>query len=124
MGGPAGISVPLPPTVLQVPPELAGLRADAFLFRELPAVSRSRVRQKIQMGESLLNGHRYSTSTRLRPGDVISVTWRAIPRFEAVVDLEILFEDDALLAVNKLPLRVKPTAVRCAPGVLILEAGV
>ena len=54
------------PTVLHVPPELAGLRADAYLFRELPAVSRSRIRQKIQMGESLLNGGRYSTATRLR----------------------------------------------------------
>jgi 23S rRNA pseudouridine1911/1915/1917 synthase len=90
-----------PPTELKVPPELAGLRADADLFRELPAVSRSRLRQKIQMGESLLNGGRYSTATRLRAGDVISVTWRAAPRNEPAADLEVLYEDDALLAVNK-----------------------
>ena len=89
------------PTVLHVPPEMAGLRADAFLFREFAAVSRSRLKQKIQMGESLLNGHRYSTATRLRAGDVISVTWRAVPPGSPGADLEILFEDDVLLAVNK-----------------------
>jgi hypothetical protein len=29
-----------------------------------------------------------------------------------------------LLAAHKIPVRVKPTAVRCAPGFLVLEAGV
>jgi len=80
---------------------MAGLRADAYLFCELPALSRRRVRQKIQMGESLLNGRRYSTATRLRAGDEISVTWRGVPQRGPCPDLEILFEDAHLLAVNK-----------------------
>ena len=99
--GQTGPSALPPSTVLRVPAELAGLRADAYLFRELPAVSRSRIRQKIQMGESLLNGGRFSTSTRLRSGDVIRVTWRTAPRDEPVSDLAVLFEDDVLLAVDK-----------------------
>jgi 23S rRNA pseudouridine1911/1915/1917 synthase len=89
------------PSLLRVPPDLAGLRADAYLFRELPALSRRRIRQKIQMGESLLNGRRYSTATRLRAGDEISVAWRGVPRRGPCPDLEVLFEDDHLLAVNK-----------------------
>ena len=91
------------PSRLCVPPELAGLRADVYLFRELPSLSRSRIRQKIQMGESLLNGRRYSTATRLRAGDVISVTWRGVPQRGPCPDLEVLFEDGHLLAVNKPP---------------------
>ncbi len=89
------------PSVLFVPASRAGLRADVFLSRELPYLSRTRIRQKIQMGESLLNGRRYSTATRLRAGDRISVSWRAPPERGPVPDLEILFEDGDLLAVNK-----------------------
>ena len=89
------------PSRLRVSPDLAGLRADAYLFRELPLLSRTRIRQKIQMGESLLNGRRYSTATRLRAGDVISVTWRGAPPSGPCPDLDVLFEDDSLLAVNK-----------------------
>lgn len=90
-----------PPSRLLVAADLAGLRADAFLFRELPALSRTRIRQKIQMGESLLNGRRYSTATRLRAGDEIIVTWRGEPLNGPCPDFEVLFEDSHLLAVNK-----------------------
>jgi len=102
MSGTSGPTDQAPaPSHLRVPPELAGLRADAYLFRELPALSRRRIRQKIQMGESLLNGRRYSTATRLRAGDEISVTWRGVPQRGPCPDLEVLFEDGHLLAVNK-----------------------
>jgi 23S rRNA pseudouridine1911/1915/1917 synthase len=89
------------PSVLQVPASCAGLRADAFLSRELPHLSRTRIRQKIQMGESFLNGRRYSTSTRLRAWDQISVLWRAPPEQGPVPDLEILHEDGHVIIVNK-----------------------
>jgi len=91
----------LAPSVLQVPASRAGLRADVFLSREFPYLSRTRIRQKIQMGESLLNGRRYATATRLRAGDEISVSWRGLPEHGPVPDLEILHEDGHLLAVNK-----------------------
>jgi 23S rRNA pseudouridine1911/1915/1917 synthase len=89
------------PSVLRVPASRAGTRADVFLCGQLPLLSRTRIRQKIQMGESLLNGRRYSTATRLRAGDEIRVSWRARPPQEPVPDMEVLYEDDALLAVNK-----------------------
>jgi 23S rRNA pseudouridine1911/1915/1917 synthase len=99
--GQEGMGMSTAPTRLLVSPELAGLRADACLFLALPSLSRRRIRQKIQMGESLLNGRRYSTATRLRAGDVITVTWRGAPPSEPCPDLEILYEDEVLLAVNK-----------------------
>jgi len=89
------------PTILRVPAPQAGLRADVFVSRELPAVSRTRIRQKIQMGESLLNGHRYSTATHLREGDVITIAWRRLPEDGAARQFPVLFEDGQLLAVNK-----------------------
>jgi len=84
-----------------VGPSWAGSRADAFLFHELPAVSRTRIRQKVLMGEARLNGHRFSTATRLRPGDRITVRWRAAPGEGAGPDFPILLEDAHLLLVDK-----------------------
>ncbi len=89
------------PVILRVEPSRAGMRADAFLFHELPFVSRTRLRQKIQAGESLLNGHRFSTATRLRAGDEVSIQWRNPPRVQPAAALSILFEDEHLLAVDK-----------------------
>jgi len=89
------------PELLTVAAAHAGLRADVFLARELPYLSRTRVKQKIQTGETLLNGHRYASSTRLREGDRITLTWRGAPQGGSLKDMEILYEDEILLALNK-----------------------
>jgi 23S rRNA pseudouridine1911/1915/1917 synthase len=70
-------------------------------MRELPSLSRRRVRQKIQMGESLLNGRRYSTATRLRVGDTITIAWRGWPDPRPAPEMDVLFEDEQLLALDK-----------------------
>jgi RluA family pseudouridine synthase len=84
-----------------VPEAWTGLRADHFLSWALPFLSRTRIRQKIQMGESLLNGRRYATSARVRAGDEITVSWRNAPGEEAAPALPILYEDEHLLAIDK-----------------------
>ena len=93
------------PVRLRVGPECAGMRADAFVSRELPGLSRTRVRQKIQTGEALLNGRRFATSTRLREGDEILVPVRSSAPAAGTAlscpQLTVLFEDDHLLAVDK-----------------------
>jgi 23S rRNA pseudouridine1911/1915/1917 synthase len=91
----------LPPSRLRVDSASAGIRADAFLCRELPFLSRTRIRQKIQTGESLLNGRRYASSARLKEGDEITLRWRGVPDRSPQPELEVLYEDDYLLAVNK-----------------------
>jgi 23S rRNA pseudouridine1911/1915/1917 synthase len=99
---------PVRPVRLQVDAASAGMRADHFLARELPSISRTRIRQKVQMGESRLNGRRYATSTRLAEGDMISIAWRegsgaeASPAARAAQgELQILWEDGSLVVVNK-----------------------
>jgi RluA family pseudouridine synthase len=87
--------------VLRVSKEHEGLRADAYLALHLPFLSRTRVKQKIQTGESLLNGRRYASSARLSEGDEIAVSWRKIPEIRPAPDLAVLYEDDDLIAVDK-----------------------
>ena len=89
------------PPLLRVDETGAGLRADIYLFRELSLVSRTRVRQKVQTGEALLNGHRFSTATRLRAGDEVRIHWRSEPPPAAAPPLTVLYEDAYLLVVDK-----------------------
>jgi len=99
-----------PPLRLSAGPADAGLRADAFLFLRLPFLSRARIRQKIQTGESLLNGRRYATSARLRAGDEILIVWRGAPDRRPAPALPVLYEDDFLIALDK------PSGMASHPG--------
>jgi 23S rRNA pseudouridine1911/1915/1917 synthase len=90
-----------PPSRFHVDALHAGLRADVFLFGELPFLSRTRVKQKIQMGETRLNGKRSASSARLREGDEITLQWRGLPDREPAPSLEVVYEDEFVLAVNK-----------------------
>jgi 23S rRNA pseudouridine1911/1915/1917 synthase len=89
------------PSFLTVSPAHRGLRADAFLALALPFLSRTRIRQKVQTGESLLNGRRYATSARLSTGDVLTVFWKGAPSRAACRRFEVLYEDEHLIAVDK-----------------------
>ncbi|MCX7040893.1 MAG: hypothetical protein NT005_17385, partial [Spirochaetes bacterium] len=89
------------PERLLVAQEHAGLRADVYLALCLPFLARTRIRQKIQTGESLLNGRRYATSARLREGDEITIEWRGPVDSRPAPSLDILFEDEWILAVDK-----------------------
>jgi 23S rRNA pseudouridine1911/1915/1917 synthase len=90
-------------TTLRVPPERAGLRADVFFSLAFPFLSRTRIRQKIQQGEAMLNGRRFATSARVREGDEITVAWRGPVPEELPGDTPpvILFEDAWFVAVDK-----------------------
>ena len=89
-------------TRLVVDPRHAGLRADVYLTMRFPELSRTRVKQKIMQGESLLNGRRYATSARLRPGDRLEVRWQSPPpRPCPELEIPILYEDEHLVALDK-----------------------
>jgi 23S rRNA pseudouridine1911/1915/1917 synthase len=91
-------------TTFRVPAERAGLRADVFFSLAFPFLSRTRIRQKIQQGDALLNGRRFATSARMREGDEITVAWRGPAPNEgqgADTPPVILFEDAWFVAVDK-----------------------
>ena len=105
-GGPES-RTPRPRTV-SVGEEGADQRIDNFLLRELKGVPRSHVYRLLRGGEVRVNSRRVEATYRLQPGDRVRIppvrTARpAVPRAPAPRDpsLPIVFEDDALLVIDK-----------------------
>ena len=82
----------------------ARLRLDHFLARQLPEYSRSRLQQLIRTGFVQLNSATTRPRQVLRSGDEIELTEPPVEKIEAQpepIPLEILFEDDDLIVINK-----------------------
>ncbi|MDZ8118283.1 RluA family pseudouridine synthase [Pontiella agarivorans] len=97
-------------------------RLDAFLSANVTALSRSQWKMLIDQQRVLVNGQPCKPNTRLKPGD--GVTWSVPDRapLEAVpedIPLHILFEDDAVLVLNKPPGMVVHPAVGNPSGTLL-----
>jgi 23S rRNA pseudouridine1911/1915/1917 synthase len=80
-------------------------RVDKVLARLLPDVSRAEVQRWIEAGRVLLAGAPCRPRDMVGPGSVLEVAPLAPPASTAEPDagvvLEVLYEDDALLVVNK-----------------------
>ena len=98
-----------PPIEFQVASEAEGMRLDAYLAKRLPQFSRVRLRDEIQAGNVTVDGQRPKVAYRLLAGQTIALAppaqRREGPEPENI-PLEILYEDDALIAVNKPPAMV------------------
>ena len=82
----------------------ARLRLDRFLARQLPEYSRSRLQQLIRTGFVQLNSATTRPRQVVRSGDEIELTEPPVEKIEArpePIPLEILFEDDDLIVINK-----------------------
>ena len=90
-----------------IPSEAVGLRLDHFLASQLSHLSRSRLQALIKEGHILVEGQPAKPGEKLRPGKSISVHEpEATPVTDTVAEaipLEILFEDNDLLVLNKQP---------------------
>jgi 23S rRNA pseudouridine1911/1915/1917 synthase len=85
-------------------PQDAGARLDQFLAAQGTALSRSRIQDLIKDGHVTLNGRATKASTRLRAGDAIVLTEPPpVPSATQAEDLalDVLFEDDDLIVLNK-----------------------
>src|ERR1700724_1377261 len=102
---------------LIVPKASAGLRLDRFLALELPQYSRSRLQQLIRDGFVRPNGKTARPRDILRAGDVVDLTEpppEKIDNQPEAIPLDILFEDDNLIVINKpAGLVVHPGAGHC-----------
>jgi 23S rRNA pseudouridine1911/1915/1917 synthase len=81
-----------------------GQRLDIFLAQVDPTISRSHVKQVIEEGDVLVNDKAPKVSQKLKEGDVIILTKR--PPIEAAavaqeMSLNIVYEDDAIIVINK-----------------------
>lgn len=89
---------------LQVTRERAALRLDRFLAGELPDFSRARLQTLIRGGFVTLNGKPPRTRDLVRAGDIVELMEPAVEKIKArpeQMPLEVLFEDDDLLVLNK-----------------------
>jgi 23S rRNA pseudouridine1911/1915/1917 synthase len=82
----------------------AGTRLDRVVVVRCPELSRTRVQELIDEGLILLNGKAAKGSQKVRAGDAIRVEARQRPPMHAEAEsipLDILYEDDDVIAVNK-----------------------
>lgn len=81
------------------------LRVDKFLTERMQRASRNRIQQAADAGCILVNGRPVKSNYRVKPLDVISIVMDR-PRYENEIvaediPLDIVYEDDTVLVVNK-----------------------
>ena len=90
--------------LLSIDTETAGARLDSFLASQLKDLSRTRIQHSIADGDILVNERVVKPSYRLRDGDQIEIDLPEPPPLEIVpepIALDIVYEDDDLIVVNK-----------------------
>jgi 23S rRNA pseudouridine1911/1915/1917 synthase len=78
----------------------AGLRLDAFLAARGAAPSRSAAQRLIDAGSVAVEGRALAKNHRVEAGETVTVAGREAPE-QAAPDVEVVFEDEHLLVVDK-----------------------
>ncbi|HVW12547.1 MAG TPA: RluA family pseudouridine synthase [Mucilaginibacter sp.] len=83
------------------------LRIDKFLMHRIENASRNRIQDAIEQGNVLVNNKTVKASYKVKPLDIISVVLPHPPRDTEVypenIPINIVYEDDDVLVVNKEP---------------------
>jgi 23S rRNA pseudouridine1911/1915/1917 synthase len=99
----------------------AGARLDAFLAAHVEGVSRTRLKHAIEDGDVLVSGCAAKPSYKLRAGDAVELEMPAPPASNFTpedIPLQIVFEDDALVVVDKAAGMVVHPAAGVSSGTL------
>ncbi|HLX79204.1 MAG TPA: RluA family pseudouridine synthase [Burkholderiales bacterium] len=96
---------PLPVLSAAVPLELAGVRIDLALAKMFPQYSRNRLQAWLKAGHVLVGGNRAEASAKTIGGEEIALAAPpaadvAKPKAQRMA-LDVVFEDDDLLVINK-----------------------
>jgi 23S rRNA pseudouridine1911/1915/1917 synthase len=84
--------------------EHAGLRLDAFLASQIEGWSRARLQKLIENEDVLVNGKPSKSSYKLREGDDLEIELTAAPATDFApenIPIDVVYEDDTLVVVNK-----------------------
>ena len=104
-------------------PKQTLLRIDKFLIARLPNISRNRVQAAAKDGFIKVGGETVRSNYKVHPHDEIVISLPNPPRNEEVLpenlDLNIIYEDDELLIVNKPAVMVVHTAYNNSTGTLV-----
>lgn len=81
------------------------LRVDKYLMNRIPNTSRSKIQSAAQTGTVLINEKPVKANHKVKPGNTVSMVLPyPVKEFELVpedIPLDIVYEDDTLLIVNK-----------------------
>jgi len=84
--------------------EDAGRRLDLYLASRLPDLSRTRIQELIDQGRVHVNQRLARSAQRITPGDIIDIEVLPRPPLRAApeeIPLDVLYEDEDVLVVNK-----------------------
>ena len=83
------------------------MRIDKFLMHKIAHATRTRIQNAMEVGNVMVNGNPTKPSYKVRPGDNISILFpypkREIELIPENIPINIVYEDDALLIINKPP---------------------
>lgn len=88
-------------------PKQGLLRIDKFIVNRVEHASRTKVQEAAEAGNIRVNDKPVKANYRVKPGDVVTIVMSYPPREIEIIPqdipLDIVYEDDALLVVNKRP---------------------
>ncbi|GAB4287466.1 MAG: RluA family pseudouridine synthase [Ignavibacteriaceae bacterium] len=88
-----------------IPPGKKAERLDIYLAGQIENTTRSKVQKAIEAGDVTVNGVIRKANYKVKPGDIVEAVQRISPRPEDTepedIPLDILYEDDFLLVINK-----------------------
>ena len=101
---------------IQVDPRQTQERIDKFILSKTEKLSRNRIQNAIKKGLVTVNGIPIKSNYKIRPNDLIEITFKkeyedSVPPIPQDIPLDIVFEDDYVLVVNK------PAGLVVHPGV-------
>lgn len=84
--------------------EHSGMRLDQAISELMPDYSRSRLQQWIKQGSITVNGGQYKPKEKVKANDLIEVSAELEAQGDWLpeqMDLDVIFEDDSILILNK-----------------------
>ena len=81
------------------------LRVDKFLINFIENASRNKIQQAAKNGYIHVNGFQVKSNYKVKSGDIVTVDYKSPPRDKELIPqnipLDIVFEDDDILIINK-----------------------
>ena len=89
----------------KIPDEMAGQRLDVALAEMFPDYSRNRLKQWILQGQVLVNGQQVKPREKMLGNEVLEITFESVEQDSTCkaedISLNVIYEDDSLIIINK-----------------------
>ncbi|MBI4723109.1 MAG: RluA family pseudouridine synthase [Candidatus Stahlbacteria bacterium] len=98
------------------------IRLDKYLYKAGIGVSRSQIQRLIEEGQVLVNGQKAKSHTPLNRGDKVDVNYAKPEGFKVTpepIELDIVYEDQDIIVINKPPVIVTHPAPGHLHGTLV-----